>query len=154
MILAGCVLALTACRRDGDLSPPAMHYGVDPCEACGMIISDERYAAAALIDGGREGILAIRFDDIGCIFEYEEDNPEAVVLRRYVHDHGTKEWLDADAAVLVHAETLRTPMATGLAAFADRAKAAELLEQHPGETLSFADLRARRVGGGTPGSGR
>lgn len=92
--------------------PPAIRYGHDRCEACGMIISDPRYAAAA-----RQGATAYRYDDIGCLVGH---SGQALVGREatgYVHDADSHEWLDAGAAVFVRSPAIRTPMGFGLAAY-------------------------------------
>ena len=80
------------------------------------------------------------YDDIGDLLEYEEENPGLAIERRWVHDHATHEWIDAETAYFVVSDTLRTPMMSGMAAFADRASAEEMLEKHAGEIVEFENL--------------
>ncbi|MCA9283850.1 MAG: nitrous oxide reductase accessory protein NosL [Phycisphaerales bacterium] len=138
--LASLLLTAPSCRREVPIEPPSMRYGESICVECGMAISDERYAAAMLVRAPGDEIEALRFDDIGCMVDHELDNDALDVLRRYVHDHDTRAWLDAEQAVYLRAASLRTPMASGLAAFRDRAAADAAAAQWPGETLDFATI--------------
>lgn len=61
----------------------------------------------------------------------------------YVHDFETESWLDAETATFVRATDLRTPMASHLAAFADRARAEAFAAGHDqAQILRFAELVA------------
>ena len=65
-------LGLAGCARVDLSRPPELRAGRDECGECGMLISDERCAAASLVerDGAREFVL---FDDIGCQLAFEEE---------------------------------------------------------------------------------
>ena len=131
-----CVCVLGGCKPPPTDGPPQVRYGQDSCIHCGMIISDERFAAAtvATVDGASRHLL---FDDIGDMLAYERKHPEIQVQRRYVHDHATREWLNAAAAIYLKADGLHTPMGSGIAAFATREAAEKLSTDNPGE---IADL--------------
>lgn len=71
LLLLGLLAA--ACRP----GPPAIAFDMDECRFCRMIISDERYAAAATTAGGR----TVRFDSIECLAGWvmaETESPRAV----------------------------------------------------------------------------
>lgn len=108
-----------------------------------MIIDDERYAAAMIVslDDRTE---PRRFDDIGDMRAHALANPDLEILRWYVHDHDSLEWIDAEGAHFVRADPLRfwTPMGYGLAAFEDPARAEELAAEIQGELLDFTELVA------------
>jgi copper chaperone NosL len=93
--------------------PPAITYGQDRCEACGMIISDPRYAAAS-----RQEAAEHRFDDIGCLVGHSGKALAAGQAAGYVHDAATHDWLEARAAAFVRSPAIQTPMGFGIAAFA------------------------------------
>ena len=59
---------LAGCAGASEARPPAIRYGQDVSEH-GMIISDPRFAAAALPERGE----AILFDDIGELLKYRQD---------------------------------------------------------------------------------
>jgi copper chaperone NosL len=112
--------------RRGPVSsgPPMLRFGQDRCDACGMIISDPRYAAAA-----RRADEVWRFDDIGCLLGHAGPGLATGQTAGYVHDAETHEWLDAKAATFVRSAQIRTPMGFGIAAYATPEAAARA---HPG----------------------
>lgn len=148
MVLAA-LPGLAGCGPEPDpLAPPEIVYGEDICDQCGMIISDERYAAAAIVvDGGDPASRA--FDDIGELFAYAAAHPDIRIQRWYVHDLETLQWLDAQQATFARWPGLITPMGHGLAAFADPARAQAMAAEHGGQTLSFDALRLA-AGDSTP----
>ncbi len=99
-------------------APPKIAYGRDECAECGMIINDERYAAALrVIVGGRAQDLL--FDDIGDMLDYEREHAGQVdVTRRYVHDFEERVWTSASDARFLRNERYHTPMGSGIIAFA------------------------------------
>lgn len=132
---------VAACGPAADtLAPPEIVYGEDVCDACGMIISDARFAAATIVevDGAQE---VRRFDDIGDMLAYHADHPEWTVRRWYVHDHASLAWIDALAAHYVQAAAIHSPMGHGLAAFADPDAAAAFAGTVGGTVASFDALR-------------
>ncbi|MDR7554682.1 MAG: hypothetical protein QN157_03655 [Armatimonadota bacterium] len=123
-------------RADGT-GPPQIRYGVDRCQACGMLIADPRFAAAARI-----GASVRRYDDIGCLVRDAGDLLAAERAVAWVHDLPSERWLEASRAWYVRSPTLRTPMGYGLAAYADRGAARQAHPTRP--VQSFADLLAAR----------
>ena len=51
---------------NGEAQPPEIHYGEDVCDACGMLISEAKFAAASVDQDG----TAHKFDDIGDLLDY------------------------------------------------------------------------------------
>lgn len=145
LILLG-LPAITACDRDEHTGPPTLRLGRDECAECGMAIHEERNAAAMLIDrDGRRDYLV--FDDIGCLLDIERTKgSELKVLKRFVHDHVGNAWMRAETAVFLGTDgsTLHTPMASGLAAYADRAGAEAGQRQFGGEVFEFSSLTSWR----------
>lgn len=137
--LALLVCALGACGRAQTLEPPVLHYGQDLCAHCGMIVSEERFAAAAIVEDGDGRYEARVYDDIGCMVAAGQPVPGRIVAR-YVHDHDTLEWTAADAAVYVRSATLATPMLSGLAAWEDRKRAETGAARYDGSLLGFSEL--------------
>lgn len=120
-----CLLA--GCSETAIDGPPDIRFGQDECVHCGMIISDDRCAAAAIvqIDGQRRYAL---FDDIGDLFEYERSQKDISVLSRYVRDYDSRQWIDAGQAQFVRIPGLATPMGSGLIAYADRGDAEKKIQ--------------------------
>jgi nitrous oxide reductase accessory protein NosL len=139
-------LLLAGCTRAADLAPPVLRLGEQECEACRMLISDERYAVA-LVVAHRGDTVKLAFDDLNCAILHLADSPPAVPHRLYVHDHETNAWIDARTAVFVRSDKLETPMAAQVAAASDQAGAERLLARYPGQILTFeqaAELFKRR----------
>jgi copper chaperone NosL len=139
--LAG--LALAGCGSgQAKIAPPTIYYGEDICDQCGMIISDERFAAASVVELSPGRTDTHVFDDIGGMLLYQQSHPAEKVLARYVHDYNTKAWLAAGDAFYVTGETIHSPMGHGVAALATQDAAAELAAAMDAEVIDYAGLTA------------
>ena len=141
----GSVLAmmvLSGCGADSDGGPPNIRYGDSICVECGMIISDERFATATIIDGDR-GNEPMTFDDFNCQMIFESKHTEFVIVDRWSHDHGSSEWISMADAWYVKSDQIRTPMASHIASFATEADAESFAEPIDGEVIRFAPLWKR-----------
>jgi len=134
-ILLLCLAAVGCQRGPGD-GPPVVRLDNDQCHQCGMIISDERFAAATIIvaDRGPEPLL---FDDYNCQVNYETEHPDAKIHARWVHDHGSRAWINAEAASFIMSSELRTPMGSNTAAFANPEAAQAALSRFRGDLMNF-----------------
>lgn len=112
LLLAG-VLSLSACAAE-EAGPPEILYGLEECSACGMIISEERYAAA-VTEAGAE---TLKFDDLGCMLRSRDRIAADAGI--WVHDVDTGEWVDGTAAWYLRSEPTLTPMGSGVLAFSAR----------------------------------
>lgn len=104
-----------------------------------MILSDERFATATLVEGDR-GPEHRLFDDFNCQINFEAGGAPSPVLERWVHDHETRVWVRAASATYVRSPQLRTPMASEVAAFTTREDATRAASELDGEVLTFHDL--------------
>lgn len=138
-LLAG---ALHGCGEEPQVAPPQIAWGQDICHACGMIISDDRFAAGLVVAGVDGSLRTLAFDDIGCLLEYETGEAGRIAAR-YVRDFGAGQWRHAEAAAYLHSTELHSPMAFGLAALDTEADARALAGRYPGEVLDFTGVRAR-----------
>lgn len=134
---------LTACGGAPLSGPPTLHLGRDECAGCGMIISEERSAAALLMEEGGERRHLV-FDDIGCMLDYEREHAAgARVIERYVHDYGSREWGPGGSAVFLIAEDgkLATPMGSGIVAFLSGEAAERQRTSSGGRVTDLAGVR-------------
>lgn len=143
------VLGAAACSGGGEPKPPDIAYGRDMCEMCGMIISEARFAAALLLEDGR----ALKFDDTGEMFAYHHEHPDLKVRAWFVHDYRTEEWTRGEPAFYVISKDVRSPMGTGVAAFAQRPAAEAFAHGIGADVLSFEQAIAAAKEGGQPGQG-
>ncbi len=129
------LLALAACQS-GPPRPVDIESW-DTCARCRMAISQKRYAAEIVAaDGG-----AAKFDDIVCMLRYAADHhlkPEEQAV--FVMDYETEQWLDADKAVFVQSDEIPSPMAGGIAAARERARAESLASAVRGRILTLEEL--------------
>ena len=113
---------LPACTQGQELGkPPVMAIGADICDECGMIISEERFAAAYWTEEGE----ARRFDDVGGMVAYPLKHMEPVASF-WVHDYLTNDWLNVDQATFVVNAGVMTPMGFGVLAVKQQDEAASL----------------------------
>lgn len=139
---AGMAGVAIGCGADGVASLPEIRYGEEPCRHCGMIIDDPRFAAARMDRGERH------FDDIGCLVNDLIETPGAVGAATWVHDYNTEAWVAGCDATYVHSTEVRTPMASGVIAFARREDANAASVALPGDMVSWDALAATCVAGG------
>jgi nitrous oxide reductase accessory protein NosL len=142
--VAACfwILVPAGCGDTPAIAPPEILFGQDVCDVCGMIISDDRYAAG-LVVGAEDAYETRSFDEIGCLLMFEDEHADETVAARYVHDFRSRSWRDAETATYLHSGHLHTPMAFGVAALATEADARTLAGEFPGDVLDFAAVRDR-----------
>ncbi|MFN8475762.1 MAG: nitrous oxide reductase accessory protein NosL [Anaerolineae bacterium] len=132
------MLVVSACAAtSGEPQPPDIAYGRDMCDACGMIISEARFAAATLTEQGK----TLKFDDAGEMFSYHTAHPEDAVKAWFVHDYDSQRWIRGETAFFVVSPSLQTPMGTGLAVFADRAAADAFATRTNAKVMSLAEAQ-------------
>ncbi len=146
LVLGGVLLTLSAAgcgRSSAPPAPPEVRWGEDVCARCTMIVSEERHAAAAAVATER-GYELRAYDDISCLL----GEPDlAGFAARWVHDLEEVRWIGADTARYVASRELRTPMGSGVAAFASAERAAAFAAKEGAEVLDWSALRERRAGG-------
>lgn len=122
------LLSLLAACAGAPAGPPQVQWGVDECSHCHMILSDQRFAAVARDEGGDEA----RFDDLGCMASFFAERSPAG-WRTWVHEADGARWLAAEEAWFVRLAGQRSPMGSGLGAFAtaEAARAAAAADSAP-----------------------
>ena len=123
-------LFLAACAP-GEIKPEPIEAG-DMCSFCKMAISEKRFAAE--IVAADETVL--KFDDVGCLLRYRQRaGSELKAAGVYVTDYDSRAWLKAGDAFFVKSGSVKTPMGSGIIAYADESKAGS-------ESLRFDVLSA------------
>ena len=145
-VLAGALLLVvaiagTACARpqSQEPQPPEIQYGLDTCDACGMMLSEPRFTAATLLQNGEYR----KFDDIGDMIVYHMDHPDQQVQAWFVHDSDSEEWLRAEGAFYVVSLEVNSPMGHGILAFGTKVAAEKYAAGLPGaQVMDFDQVRA------------
>lgn len=152
LLFSALVAALNGCAADSADAPPTVQYGDSVCDACGMIISDERFATATIIEGPR-GSEARLFDDFNCQANFEIDHPDIAVITRWSHDYTTGQWLRTADAVFLESLQLFTPMASHVAAFAHEEAARAAQHELGGDITTYESFHRRAMDARTTGKG-
>jgi copper chaperone NosL len=116
--------------------PQPINFGKDNCDFCKMTLMDKHYGAEIITKKGK----VYKFDDLNCFvgFEKEGSVEAAQIAGRYVVDYqGNGQLIAAETAFYLYSNNLKTPMASGVAAFADEAGRDQVLEQTGGETKTW-----------------
>lgn len=129
-------VALSSCDRPSSDTPPTIALGQDVCDHCNMIISDERFATATIVQGPR-GPEPLLFDDFNCQAQHESINNDLPILARWSHDHATGAWFRTESGSFLHGPGVRAPMGSKIAAFASRDAAQHAHASTPGQILTF-----------------
>ena len=148
---------LPACKRADLQGPPNIRLGRDECADCGMLLSEARCSCALLAEvEGRRTYLV--FDDLGCMLDHRAEHPEFSVVGTFVHDYAAGGWVSGESAryLVASPNALKTPMGSGMVAFASQAGAEEQRKRTGGEMVDFIGLATIRRSGalvndGAPG---
>lgn len=141
-LLAFAFLLGACAQQSSELQPPNIAYGRDMCDACGMIISEAKFAAATVMTDGK----TLKFDDAGEMFTYHAKHPEFQVRAWFVHDYNTQNWINGQSAFYVVAKDIKSPMGTGVAAFADKSAAEAFATKFNVKVMSFDEIRMMKPG--------
>lgn len=111
--LCAAALALAACLSQSQEGPAEIKWDRDTCQGCGMVISDQRFAAE--IRGGPRNAW-VKFDDLGCAVSWLDRQPWAkdASTQIWVKRLSDGAWVDARAAHYVTGKT--SPMGYGFGA--------------------------------------
>jgi copper chaperone NosL len=126
VIIAIALVAILAGGCSGTEVKPVDIYPEDMCAYCRMAFSDQRYASEVVSDRGE----AFKFDDIGCMVDFQRMHKEVLVAAIFYKDFGTKRWISAVQATIVETN-VATPMGSGKVAFAEKTAASEFQRLHP-----------------------
>lgn len=136
LILSIVGISLASCGSGADPNaPPTISYGKDVCARCGMIISEEKFASGLVAKDGKSRV----FDDPGEMIATVQEEGLGT-SRAWVHDYNSMEWIDATEASYVMAESVITPMGTGVVAFVTPSAASDFAGAHAGMVMSWEDM--------------
>ncbi len=135
IVLAG-IAPLCGCGGHTESGPPSVRLDDSVCEQCNMIISDERWATATIVEGDR-GHEAYLFDDFNCQVNYEVEHASIKIVTRWCHSFVSRAWISTDRAYFLVAPSLRTPMGSMAAAFGSEPEAQTANREFPGDVMTF-----------------
>ena len=120
-----------------EYKPEDINPDTDVCEICAMAIADDQHATQIILKNHR----SLKFDDLGCMYEWIEENGEDDIGAKFVRDFHTEEWVLLEDATYVFDEAIDTPMAYGIISFEDEADAESYIKENEhGDILTVNDL--------------
>lgn len=131
------LMSFMACSQEG---PIAVQVNKDACAFCKMTITDIKFATQLATPKGRHYI----FDDISCMLDYQKANSEAKSSDFYIADFSRpSDFIKADQAILLHSDSLRSPMGGNIAGFAIRDSMIRYQTTFNGTELQWKNMVAR-----------
>lgn len=134
------LILLTITHVSCSVNYEPIRYGTDSCDFCKMLIMDNRSGAEIVTQKGK----VYKFDDINCLVLYIDGNisDESILVHRLVTDYnGTAQMVEVDDAFFVHSESLRTPMASQVAAFLLEDDRNAFLAANEGNPKTWSEVR-------------
>lgn len=120
-----------------EYEPEDIDPDTDVCEICAMAIADDQHATQIILKNDR----SLKFDDLGCMYEWIEENGEDDIGAKFVRDFHTEEWVLLEDATYIFDEAIDTPMAYGIISFKEQADAEDYIEENEhGDILTVDDL--------------
>jgi len=123
-------LSFFSCTSD---RPEPINLGKDLCEYCRMAIADKRFAAEVITKKGR----VYKFDSIECMVAYYNENEEYIKKAYVTNFSNPEEFIEAEKAIYVRSQEIRSPMGMNLSAYKDMERAKSV----KGEILDWKGLR-------------
>lgn len=101
------------------VEPEPLAYGIDLCYTCKMTLMDEKFGAEIVTKKGK----VYKFDDVNCMlgFYHTDVEPKENIAHLLVVNF-TKptQFIDATNSWYLKSDSIRSPMASGIAAFASQ----------------------------------
>ena len=114
IFIAAGLLSLGSCSAQG---PKPIKLNKDACAYCKMTITDAPFAAQLITPKNRHYF----FDDVTCMLSYQNENEEAKNSQFYISDFSRPSvFIEADKALYLESDSMRSPMGGNTAAFAVR----------------------------------
>jgi copper chaperone NosL len=136
-VMALLALTSTLTVSCGNRQPEAVKLNSDNCEFCRMTISDARFAAEMVTPKGR----IYKFDDVACLLNYREENPNIKEGRLFVTDYSqSQQFVEAGAAFYIRGEAFGSPMGGNIAAFAINDSAMQYAKKTGAPVLKWSEI--------------
>ncbi|MBL7871481.1 MAG: nitrous oxide reductase accessory protein NosL [Cyclobacteriaceae bacterium] len=136
-LIAACILGslIMGC----EVRPEELHYGVDACHTCKMTLMDTKYGAEIVTEKGK----VYKFDDINCMIDFYNSGSEPIDKMAYklvINFTQPEKLIEAQDAFYVKSNQIRSPMASGIAAFETKAEMDAHKKEWKGIWLSWGEL--------------
>lgn len=119
-------------------SPQPIHFGSDQCEHCRMLITEAEYASQLLNHQSK----SYKFDSIECLAAFDLTSEErSNIHSMWVPDFINRDiWIDAELAIYLHSETLRSPMGLFISSYQNKEDALQMQHEYGGQILTYSEV--------------
>ncbi|MCE0450474.1 nitrous oxide reductase accessory protein NosL [Brevibacillus sp. AF8] len=135
--ILGISLLMVGCGSE-EPKPVDIAEGVDKCDLCKMHVPNDHNATEIVLKDGK----ALKFDDLGCMYNWTKENGTDNVAVQFVRDYYTAEWTKAEQATYAYDKDFKTPMTYGIYSFKEKSAADGFVqEQKKGIVMSAEQLK-------------
>jgi copper chaperone NosL len=132
--MTAILIMVTAILVGCDPKPQPIQLGSDQCAYCRMMITEQEFGSQIVNNQGR----AYMFDSVECMAAFDISEDDENFHSKWVPNFLNRdEWINAESAVYLHSETLRSPMGLNLSAYADRQSAEDMRDEYGGEIVDY-----------------
>lgn len=142
LILFLVIIGLSACS----VQPEPLRFGEDGCHACKMKLMDNKFGAELVTKKGK----VYKFDDINCMlnfYNYGSESKDNIALTLIIDFSQPEMLIDASKAFFIHSENIKSPMASNIAAFENKADAEKMNNEWNGKILRWEEVEKSIVNG-------
>jgi copper chaperone NosL len=131
-------LSLVACK----IEPEPLQFGKDACHSCKMTLMDNKFGAEIVTSKGK----IYKFDDANCMLTFynsgqvSTDEMQEILI---VDFSKPEKLIDARNALFVKSESIKSPMASNVAAFESNEDLKKLNAEWKGILLSWGELQTQ-----------
>lgn len=111
--------------------PKEIHYNLDVCAYCKMVITDTRYGTEILTEKGKD----YKFDSFECMADYSKENKLEVHQHLVTSFTEPKKLIDGKNCWVLQSESMPSPMGRFLTVFANKKDALIIAEEKGGKVL-------------------
>lgn len=124
------------------VKPEPLQYGMDACYACKMTMMDNKYGAELVTRKGK----VYKFDDMNCMLNFyhsEYESTEDFTHILVIDFANPEKFIDAQHALYIKSANIRTPMASGIAAFENEESLKPYLKEWKGVLMSWGEVQTQ-----------
>ncbi len=124
------------------VKPDPLRFGEDGCYTCKMTLMDNRFGAELVTQKGK----VYKFDDMNCMLDFYHsryESSEEMAYTLVVDFANPGKFIEAKHALYAKSANIRTPMASGIAAFEDEKSFNKYNKEWKGILLSWGEVQTQ-----------
>lgn len=129
------IFTISACT----VEPEPLRYGQDACHTCKMTLMDKKFGAELVTQKGK----VYKFDDVNCMLAHYssgETDPSQYSYRLVVDFSEPGKLIEAADAFYLKSPEIKSPMASQIAAFAQKEEMEQMKNKLKGIYLVWGEL--------------